>query len=99
MVKALITGGTGFIGSHIARLLVADGHQVRILHRPNSKLTALEGVSFESALGGLREADMPALIRACEGCDWVFHVAAVQIIGVPIKQRCLRSMWLAHGAS
>ncbi len=77
MAKALITGGTGFIGSHIARLLVAEGHSVRILHRENSKLTALEGIPFESALGGLREEDMPALIRASEGCDWVFHVAAV----------------------
>jgi dihydroflavonol-4-reductase len=77
MAKALITGGTGFIGSHIARLLVAEGHSVRILHRESSKLTALEGIPFESALGGLREEDMPALIRASEGCDWVFHVAAV----------------------
>lgn len=77
MVKALITGGTGFIGSHIARQLVADGHTVRILHRQSSKLTALEGISFESAIGGLKEDDMPALIKASEGCDWVFHVAAV----------------------
>lgn len=76
-MKALITGGTGFIGSHIARTLVADGHHVRILHRENSKLTALEGIPYESAIGGLREEDMPALIHASEGCDWVFHVAAV----------------------
>ncbi|MCL4254440.1 MAG: NAD-dependent epimerase/dehydratase family protein, partial [Anaerolineae bacterium] len=77
MVKALITGGTGFIGSHIARQLVADGHTVRILHRQSSKLTALDGIPFESAIGGLKEDDMPALIKASEGCDWVFHVAAV----------------------
>lgn len=77
MAKALITGGTGFIGSHIARVLVEQGHTIRILHRENSKLTALDGIPHESAIGGLREEDMPALIRASEGCDWVFHVAAV----------------------
>ncbi|MDZ4670513.1 MAG: NAD-dependent epimerase/dehydratase family protein [Phototrophicales bacterium] len=77
MAKALITGGTGFIGSHIARVLVADGHSVRVLHRDRSKLTALDGIPFESAIGGLGEEDIPALIRASEGCDWIFHVAAV----------------------
>lgn len=72
---ALVTGGTGFIGSHVARTLAQAGHQVRVLHRANSKLTALEGIPFESALGGLDDA--AALRAACEGVDWVFHVAAV----------------------
>ncbi len=75
MVKALVTGGTGFVGSHVARALVEAGHQVRILHRASSKLNALEGLIYESALGDV--TDEPALRAACEGCDWVFHVAAV----------------------
>lgn len=74
-MKALITGGTGFVGSHLARALAQRGHQVRVLHRPSSKLGALEGVVFESALGDVLEDD--ALRAACMGCDWVFHVAAV----------------------
>lgn len=74
-MKALVTGGTGFIGSHIARMLHADGHSVRVLHRASSKLTALEGVAYESAIGDI--LDTAALRTACAGCDWVFHVAAV----------------------
>lgn len=75
MVRALVTGGTGFVGSAIARELAAAGHTVRVLHRPSSRLTALEGVPYESALGDVTDAD--ALHAASEGCDWVFHVAAV----------------------
>lgn len=75
-MKALITGGTGFLGSHIARVLVAAGHEVRIMHRPTSRLTALEGVPYQYVAGDI--GGDPALLRAaCEGCDWVFHAAAV----------------------
>lgn len=75
MGRALVTGGTGFVGSHIARHLVDAGHEVRILHRASSKLTALEGIPFESALGDI--TDDQSLRDACTGVDWVFHVAAV----------------------
>jgi dihydroflavonol-4-reductase len=74
-VQALVTGGTGFVGSHIARALVEDGHAVRVLHRQSSKLDALKDIPFESAIGDL--LDLDALREACAGCDWVFHVAAV----------------------
>jgi dihydroflavonol-4-reductase len=75
MMKALVTGGTGFVGSHIVRALHEAGHQARVLHRSSSKLDALSGVPFESALGDI--LDQAALEQACTGCDWVFHVAAV----------------------
>lgn len=75
MVKALVTGGTGFVGSHVARMLVEDGHSVRVLHRTTSRLDALAGLDYESALGDILDSD--ALRTACEGCDWVFHIAAV----------------------
>lgn len=75
MARTLVTGGTGFVGSHVARALAEDGHQVRVLHRQTSKLKALDGVPFESVTGGL--TDLDALRRACEGVDWVFHVAAI----------------------
>jgi dihydroflavonol-4-reductase len=74
-MKALVTGGTGFVGSHVARMLVAAGHTVRVLHRPTSRLDALAGLPYESALGDI--LDVEALHAASAGCDWVFHVAAV----------------------
>jgi len=74
-VKALVTGGTGFVGSHIVRALNEAGHTARVLHRKSSKLDALVGLTYESALGDI--LDEQALAAACDGCDWVFHVAAV----------------------
>lgn len=74
-MRALVTGGTGFVGSHVVRALNAAGHEVRVLHRASSKRDVLDGAAYESALGDITE---PAALRAaCEGCDWVFHVAAV----------------------
>ncbi|HLV35053.1 MAG TPA: NAD-dependent epimerase/dehydratase family protein [Spirillospora sp.] len=75
MVTALVTGGTGFVGSHVARALVEAGHSVRVLHRTTSKLDALAGLPFESAIGDVLEEE--SVRAACDGCDWVFHVAAV----------------------
>jgi dihydroflavonol-4-reductase len=75
MVKALVTGGTGFLGSHIARTLVEAGHTARILRRPTSRLDLLDKLSVEHAIGDV--VDPPSLEQAMQGCDWVFHVAAV----------------------
>lgn len=74
-MKALVTGGTGFVGSHIVHALAAAGHEVRVLHRPTSRLRALAGVDFTSVIGDV--TDDESLLRACEGVDWVFHAAAV----------------------
>jgi dihydroflavonol-4-reductase len=74
-VKALVTGGTGFVGSHIVRALNAAGHQAVVLHRSSSKLAALDGLTYQSAIGDI--LDQPSLAAASQGCDWVFHVAAV----------------------
>lgn len=74
-MKALVTGGTGFVGSHIVRALNAADHQAVVLHRSSSKLQALDGLTYQSAIGDI--LDEAALTAACQGCDWVFHVAAV----------------------
>src|SRR5690606_16633633 len=75
LMRVCITGGTGFVGSHLVRLLLEKGHKLRVLHRANSKLSALDGLTFDSAIGDV--TDYESMLRAFEGCDWVFHVAAV----------------------
>ncbi|SDT98593.1 UDP-glucose 4-epimerase [Verrucomicrobium sp. GAS474] len=81
---ALVTGGAGFIGSHLAERLVREGHRVRILDnlktgsRENlDNLAALAPVDFIE--GDLR--DPQKVEEAVAGCDWVFHLAA--LVSVP----------------
>jgi dihydroflavonol-4-reductase len=73
-LKAFVTGATGFLGSHVARLLSDQGADLRLLVRPTSNLKNLEGLKAETATGDLRDA--ASLERAISGCDVVFHVAA-----------------------
>jgi len=70
----LVTGATGFIGSHVAQRLLGDGHQIRCLVRPGSDTTLLESLPVEIAVGDL--ADAGSLSRAAEGCRFVVHCAA-----------------------
>lgn len=77
-VRALVTGGAGFIGSHLVDRLLADGHEVRVLDDFSSGREAnLEHAISEIELfrGSICDADI--LARAIEGCDVVFHEAAV----------------------
>jgi dihydroflavonol-4-reductase len=67
----LVTGATGFIGWHVARKLLAQGHNVRALVRPGNKVRELE---VDEVAGDLR--DRESLERAVAGCGLVFHVAA-----------------------
>lgn len=75
MSTALVTGGTGFVGSHIVRVLVEAGHTVRVLHRQSSPLDLIQGLPIEHTIGDV--VDSASLERAMQGCNWVFHVAAV----------------------
>jgi dihydroflavonol-4-reductase len=74
MPKALVTGGTGFIGSHVVRHLLRQGVAVRCLTRASSNRKNLEGLSVEFAVGDLQ--DPSSLSAAVRGCDFLFHVAA-----------------------
>jgi len=71
---AFVTGATGFLGSHVARVLADQGADLRLLVRPTSILKNLEGLKAETATGDLRDA--ASLAKAIAGCDTVFHVAA-----------------------
>ncbi len=69
-----LTGATGFIGSHVARALAAQGARLRLLVRSTSNLANLEGIPAETVIGDLRQPE--TLASALAGCDAVFHVAA-----------------------
>ena len=71
---AFVTGATGFLGSHVARVLSDQGANLRLLVRPTSNLKNLQGLNAETATGDLRDA--ASLAKAISGCDTVFHVAA-----------------------
>lgn len=71
MKPTLVTGASGFLGWHVARLLVERGYSVRALVRPTSKIRELD---VEPCTGDLR--DPASVERAVAGCGLVFHVAA-----------------------
>jgi dihydroflavonol-4-reductase len=73
MAKTLLTGGTGFLGSHIARALVRRGDELRVLVRSSSSDESLAGIDFERVNGDV--TDRRAVRRAVEGVERVFHVA------------------------
>lgn len=71
MRPALVTGASGFLGWHVARVLLERGFHVRALVRPGSRVSELD---VEPMPGDLRDA--ASLERAVSGCGLVFHVAA-----------------------
>lgn len=73
-MTTLVTGASGFIGSHVARRLVTSGESVKALVRPGSRRQALEGTAVEWVEGDLR--DEASLDRALAGANCVYHVAA-----------------------
>lgn len=78
-MKVLVTGGTGFIGSHSVAALLSHGHQVRLLVRSRERvarnLSPLGVADVESVLGDVTEPR--SVEEAMAGCDAVLHAAAV----------------------
>jgi len=84
--RVLITGGAGFIGSHVTDLLLASGYSVRILDCLTSQVHGLSGDApnylnrdAELIVGDVRDAS--AVARALEGIDAVLHLAAFVGVG------------------
>ena len=72
-IKAFVTGGTGFIGANLIRLLLKKGYEVRALVRPQSSLENLKPLDIEIIKGDLNDINLSEKIR---GCNVLFHVAA-----------------------
>ena len=78
---ALVTGGTGFIGSHVVRALLAHGLAVRALVRSNTDPAALTDIPVQLVVGDLR--NRRSLEQAVAGVDLLFHVAGDYRLWVP----------------
>lgn len=86
---AFVTGATGFLGSHVARVLSESGADLRLLVRPTSDLRNIQGLRSDLAVGDLREPETFA--KALAGCDALFHVAADYRIWVRDPNEMYRS--------
>jgi dihydroflavonol-4-reductase len=79
----LVTGGTGFVGAAVVRVLLSEGQSVRALVRPGSDLRNLDGLDIELAYGDLLDHDNEPLRKALKGCRRLYHVAAVYSLWAP----------------
>ena len=73
-MTTLVTGATGFVGCHVARLLTERFGHVRVLVRPASQSRSIDGLNAERMSGDLR--DPTSLKKALDGVKQVFHIAA-----------------------
>jgi dihydroflavonol-4-reductase len=88
-MKALVTGATGFVGAAVARALLDARWQVRALARKGSDRRNLQGLDVEVCEGDLNDVD--SLLRAAEGCEGLFHVAADYRLGAPDPAQLYRA--------
>ena len=89
ILRAFVTGATGFLGSHVARVLAEQGAQLRLLVRPTSDLRNVADLNAERVEGDLR--DPASIEKALAGCEAVFHVAADYRLWVPDPDQMYRS--------
>jgi dihydroflavonol-4-reductase len=88
-MTTLVTGGTGYLGSALVRILVEDGKRVRVLARPTSKTQHLEELGVEIARGDILD---PASIQsALQNCDVLYHAAALYDLWGLDKKELMRT--------
>lgn len=73
-MRVLITGATGFLGSHLCQRMVEEGYQVRILCRPTSSFSRLAKLPLEKCIGDV--TNIKTVEDAVRGSDYVIHAAA-----------------------
>ncbi|MBV9610161.1 MAG: NAD-dependent epimerase/dehydratase family protein [Acidobacteria bacterium] len=88
-MKVLVTGATGFVGSHVARVLSQQGCDLRLLVRASSPTANIDDIAAERVGGDLR--DPISLRSAASGCELVFHVAADYRLWTPVPDELYRS--------
>lgn len=86
---AFLTGASGFVGSAVARRLIAEGFAVRALVRPTSNRANLTDAGLDIVEGDIRDADLIA--RAVQGTRYVFHVAADYRLWAPDPEEIIRT--------
>lgn len=86
---AFVTGATGFVGSHVARVLSERGADLRLLIRSGSNLRNIQNLNADRVVGDLR--DPASIEKAMFGCDVVFHVAADYRLWVRDPQEMYRA--------
>ncbi len=89
MDSAFLTGGTGFVGASLARLLLKQGLKVKALARKGSDRRNLAGLDVEIVEGGLLDKD--AIEAGVKGCKYAFHVAADYRIWIPDPENMYRA--------
>jgi nucleoside-diphosphate-sugar epimerase len=104
-LRVLITGGTGFIGSHTAAAIQRDGHSLRLLARDPAKVERVfgaRGVPIEGVVQG-DVTDAEVVARALDGCDAVVHAAAVVALEAgrarEVRETNLRAVELVVGGA
>ncbi len=75
MKTCLVTGATGFVGSHVAERLIGDGHRVRTIARPSSDTRWIDRWGVEKVVGDV--TDPAAVTRAVQGVQVIVHCAAM----------------------
>ena len=88
-MKCFVTGATGFLGSHVARQLLARGADLRLLVRPTSRLDNIADLAAERIVGDLCDRD--SLRKGMAACEFVFHVAADYRLWTPNRQELYQS--------
>ncbi len=88
-MKALVTGGTGFVGGAVVRELLRRGHAVKVLARATSRTGPLEDLGVSIARGDILDA--ASITRALEGCDTLFHAAAIYEFWIRDRELLIRT--------
>ena len=88
-MKTFVTGATGFLGGYLIENIIGQGGSVRALVRPTSNTASIERLGVELFRGQL--TDQGAIERAMQGCDLVYHLAALTSRTAPSRQACYQA--------